>query len=179
MATSSGRDGTRVRRPSRAAARSPSGRTRLSRLHPPPDMSLEVWQLALRRQYGREQAFVLKKLGGHPIFSEFEVENPRSRTSYRVVIRGSAPGSNFCACPDLATNSLGTCKHIEFVLGWLERPPRAPPPPPPPRPRPPSGPPRAAGGGGSVAARGRTRPRRWGASRPAISTRTARSGPTR
>ena len=88
-------------------------------------MSLEAWQLALRRQYGREQAFVLKRLGGHPIFSEFEVENPRSRTSYRVVIRGSAAGSNFCACPDLATNSLGTCKHIEFVLGWLERRPRA------------------------------------------------------
>jgi superfamily II DNA or RNA helicase len=37
------------------------------------------------------------------------------------VIRGDAPGKNFCSCPDFATNTLGTCKHVEFTLGRLER----------------------------------------------------------
>jgi hypothetical protein len=88
---------------------------KLSRLHPPDDMALEAWQRALRRQFGREQNFVLKRGGGHPVFSEFEVTNPETRNTYRVVIRGSEPGSNFCACPDFATNTLGTCKHVEFT----------------------------------------------------------------
>ena len=84
-------------------------------------MSLEAWQRALRRQFGREQQFLLKNTGGHPLFSEFEVTNPQSRNTYRVVIRGSEPGNNFCSCPDFATNTLGTCKHIEFTLARLGR----------------------------------------------------------
>ena len=89
-------------------------------------MSLEAWQAALRRQFGREQRFTLRNLGPDPLFSEFQVTNPQSRTTYRVAIRGSAPGRNFCACPDFATNALGTCKHIEFTLARLERRPGAP-----------------------------------------------------
>ena len=84
-------------------------------------MSLEAWQTALRRQFGREQRFLLKNTGGHPVFSEFEVANPLSRNVYRVAIRGSEAGNNFCSCPDFATNTLGTCKHIEFTLARLGR----------------------------------------------------------
>lgn len=94
---------------------------KLSRLHRPEGMTLEAWQAGLRRQFGREQRFTLQNLGSDPLFSEFQVTNPQSRTSYRVAIRGSAPGNNFCACPDFATNALGTCKHIEFALSRLER----------------------------------------------------------
>jgi len=54
------------------------------------------------------------------VFSDFRVHNPASGTHYRVAIRGQAPGQNFCACPDYATNDLGTCKHIEFALGKLQ-----------------------------------------------------------
>lgn len=49
------------------------------------------------------------------------VVNPVSNRSYRVAIRGAQPGANYCACPDYATNELGTCKHIEFVLAKLEK----------------------------------------------------------
>ncbi len=87
----------------------------------PEGMSLEQWQLALRRQVGRDQKFHLKNLGGDEIFSEFSVTNPQSGRSYRVAIRGPNPGDNFCARPDFAVNTLGTCKHIEFSLGKLER----------------------------------------------------------
>ncbi len=94
---------------------------KLSRLHKPADMSLEDWQIQLRRQFGREQNFLLKNLGEDRIFSEFEVTNPQSQSRYRVHVRGPNPGDNTCSCPDFATNTLGTCKHIEFTLATLER----------------------------------------------------------
>jgi superfamily II DNA or RNA helicase len=94
---------------------------KLSRLHKPEGMSLEDWQVELRRQFGRSQDFRLKNLGDHSVFSEFEVYNPRSRNAYRVHVRGPHVGDNFCSCPDFATNTLGTCKHVEYTLAALER----------------------------------------------------------
>ena len=41
---------------------------KLSRLHRPQELSLEAWQRALRRQFGREQTFLLKNRGDHPVF---------------------------------------------------------------------------------------------------------------
>jgi hypothetical protein len=35
--------------------------------------------------------------------------------------RSRAPPGNFCSCPDYATSELGTCKHLEFALGQLEK----------------------------------------------------------
>ncbi len=79
------------------------------------------WQRILRRQFGREQTFELENIGDKPVFSEFRVGNPQSKSSYRVAIRGNRPSDNHCTCPDYATNELGTCKHIEFVLAQLEK----------------------------------------------------------
>ena len=84
-------------------------------------MDVAQWQTRLRRQFGRTQAFRLENIGENAFFSEYQVTNPHSRTSYRVAIRSTQPGENFCACSDFATNDLGTCKHIEFVLGKLEK----------------------------------------------------------
>ncbi len=92
---------------------------KLSRTHRPADLTPADWQRALRRQFGREQAFRWENLGDEPIFSDFQVSNPASRSRYRVAIRGLGPDDNRCSCPDFATNELGTCKHIEFVLGKL------------------------------------------------------------
>ncbi|MFO0897381.1 MAG: DEAD/DEAH box helicase [Pirellulales bacterium] len=100
----------------KAAAKS----KKLSRTRQPEGMPLAQWQAALRRQFGREQNFRLENIGGQPVFSEFRVTNPASRATYRVAIRGQALGENFCSCPDFATNTLGTCKHVEFVLGKLD-----------------------------------------------------------
>ena len=94
---------------------------KLSRTHKPQDMSLDAWQRALRRQFGREQPFTLKNVDGEPVFSEYQVTNRDTSGVYRVAIRGADPGDNYCTCADFTTNTLGTCKHIEFVLGRLER----------------------------------------------------------
>ncbi len=98
----------------------PAAEPRLSRTRRPPELPVADWQAALRRQFGREQPFGLENLGSDPVFSDFLVLNPASGTRYRVAIRGREPGQNFCACPDFATNDLGTCKHIEFTLARLE-----------------------------------------------------------
>jgi hypothetical protein len=94
---------------------------KLSRLHRPQDMSLETWQRALRQQFGREQQFNVKNVGTERVFSGFQVNNPQTASTYHVAIRGARPGDNYCNCADFATNALGTCKHVEFVLGRLER----------------------------------------------------------
>ena len=103
------------------SAAGPNKGPKLSRTQAPADLEPEDWQRGLRRQFGREQAFGLENLGGEPFFSEFRVSNPVSKSSYRVAIRGIGPGRNFCSCPDYATSDLGTCKHIEFTLGRLEK----------------------------------------------------------
>ena len=95
--------------------------TKLSPLKRPEGMSLEAWQIELRKQFGSEQKYHLRNLGGHPVFTDFEVANPTSHNSYRVIIRGTGLGDNHCSCPDFATNTLGTCKHIEFTLTTLQR----------------------------------------------------------
>lgn len=94
---------------------------KLSRLRKPDGMSLEQWQIALRRQFGTRQDFRLENIGTQPIFSEFLVSNPQTGTQYRVAIRGSQPGENYCSCPDFAVNTLGTCKHIEYTLFRLKK----------------------------------------------------------
>ncbi|MCZ2291315.1 MAG: hypothetical protein LC125_05150, partial [Burkholderiales bacterium] len=93
----------------RARARKPAP-PRLSHTRRPAQLSSADWQTALRRQFRAEQAFELHNLGREPVFS---VHNPASGSRWRVAIRGAAPGQNFCSCPDFATNTLGTCKHIE------------------------------------------------------------------
>jgi hypothetical protein len=93
-----------------------SATPRLSRLHKPDHLTLEAWQAALRKQFGLEQKFKLENVGDHAVFSDFQVTNPQSKQTYRVVIRGGGLADNICSCPDFATNTLGTCKHIEFTL---------------------------------------------------------------
>ncbi|MDB5970957.1 MAG: Non-specific serine/threonine protein kinase [Hydrocarboniphaga sp.] len=93
---------------------------RLSRQRQPAELAVEDWQRALRRQFGREQSFGLKNIGSERVFSEYAVSNPGSGGSYRVAIRGTASGQNFCSCADFATNDLGSCKHVEFVLARIE-----------------------------------------------------------
>ncbi len=100
--------------------RTRKGKTpRTPRTHKPKDLSLEAWQIRLRREFGREQKFLLENLGQEPFFSEFLVTNPGTGGTYRVAIRGARPGDNYCSCPDFSVNTLGTCKHVEFTLARL------------------------------------------------------------
>jgi superfamily II DNA or RNA helicase len=80
-------------------------------------MSLEQWQIALRRHFGKEQKLRLKVNAD----GSLTVSNPRSGGRYQVRVRGGMREGSHCSCPDFLVNTLGTCKHIEFALAKLER----------------------------------------------------------
>ena len=101
--------------------KNPKPPAKLTRTKRPEGMPLEEWQIGLRQEFGRNQNFELKNLGDEPIFSEFLVRNSQSQSSYTVIIRGKSLGENTCTCGDFTTNTLGTCKHVEFVLATLEK----------------------------------------------------------
>jgi superfamily II DNA or RNA helicase len=94
---------------------------KISRTSKPEHLELEEWQRLLRKEFGQKQAFILKNQGDHPFFSEFLVTNPASEKTYKVAIRGTEAGMNYCSCPDYSINHLGTCKHIEFTLAQLTK----------------------------------------------------------
>jgi superfamily II DNA or RNA helicase len=112
------RDGKKAQKKPTRQKRKPI-QLKISRAYKPEHLELEEWQRLLRREYGQRQAFKLKNVGDHPLFSEFSVTNPETEKIYKVAIRGAEPGMNFCSCPDYSINHLGTCKHIEFTLGRL------------------------------------------------------------
>jgi SNF2 family DNA or RNA helicase len=82
----------------------------------PNDLDFEKWQIELRRQFAQEQKFKLTNTGDNPFYSDFNLYNPLSKTNYKVAIRSIEGEGNFCNCMDFRTNSLGTCKHIEYTL---------------------------------------------------------------
>lgn len=80
----------------------------------PEDMSLEEWQIALRRQAASKEYLIVKPID----FARegyFNVTNPQTGRKYSVVYRGQSSPWNYCSCPDFHTNQLGTCKHLEAV----------------------------------------------------------------
>ncbi|MFH1777227.1 MAG: DEAD/DEAH box helicase [Candidatus Omnitrophota bacterium] len=89
---------------------------KISHLRKPDELSLEQWQIVLRKQIACAQKMRIKNVGENAVFSTFTVTNPVSQKTYRVVICGEELGINYCSCPDFSINTLGTCKHIENVL---------------------------------------------------------------
>ncbi|MBI2315730.1 MAG: hypothetical protein HYY28_13635 [Betaproteobacteria bacterium] len=79
-------------KPRQRKKKSKPAEPRLSRLHAPPGLPPEKWQIALRRQFGREQSFAIENLGSERFFSEFRVLNPASGGRYRVAIGGMGLG---------------------------------------------------------------------------------------
>jgi len=92
---------------------------KVSQVVKPEGMTLEQWQIQLRRQFAEKQELVLRNNGSHKLYSDFTVINPASGSSHKVALRGLEPGHNFCSCVDFRTNTLGTCKHIEWAIYHL------------------------------------------------------------
>ena len=82
----------------------------------PKELTVEEWQAALRKQFALEQKFKVTNIGSEPLYSDYEVYNPETNKTYKVSIRDNISSFNYCSCPDFRVNTLGTCKHVEFVL---------------------------------------------------------------
>lgn len=91
----------------------------------PAGMSLENWQIALRRQFVTDKTFAIQKLDGFDrVYGDYQVSNYETRNKYKVSIRDNRSSMQFCSCLDFKTNRLGTCKHIEAVLFNLKNQPK-------------------------------------------------------
>lgn len=77
-------------------------------------------QIERRRERARAEILKIVNKGNHPVFSLFEVSSV-SKKSYRVEIRSLDELQNSCTCPDYKSNLIGTCKHIEGVLIYLQK----------------------------------------------------------
>ncbi len=82
----------------------------------PDEMSSFEWQSALRRQIAEDEKFTIKKTGDGLVYTNYNVYSDKSKNSYKVALRSADNSQNYCSCPDYKTNQLGTCKHIEAVL---------------------------------------------------------------
>lgn len=84
----------------------------------PEGMSIEDWQVALRREMAEDSYFEIKHLDNNRIWGDYSVRSGNS--SYKVAFRGVRSERNYCSCLDFRTNGLGTCKHIESVSLYLQ-----------------------------------------------------------
>ncbi len=90
----------------------------------PRELSLEEWQVGLRKQFAETKEFGIEKLGREPVFTDYRVTNHENHNSYKVSLRDNMHSMNFCECMDFKTNLLGTCKHIEAVIRMAESKPK-------------------------------------------------------
>ena len=73
-----------------------------------------------RRERARTEEFkITNATPAHPIFSNFQVKSGSGLT-YAVEVRDLGQRQFACQCVDFRINGLGTCKHVEAVLLWLQ-----------------------------------------------------------
>ncbi len=84
----------------------------------PDGMTIEEWQVALRRDFAEKNPFEVEHLDDSRIWGDYLVKNGHNR--YRVAFRGVRSDRNYCSCLDFRTNGLGTCKHVEAVALYLK-----------------------------------------------------------
>lgn len=87
----------------------------------PEKMSLEEWQIKLRKQAAQAEHFAIHCVDDELCPGEYLVRNPLKNNDYKVVYRGANSPWNYCSCMDFKTSRLGTCKHVEAVRLWLSR----------------------------------------------------------
>ena len=85
----------------------------------PDNMTLEEWQRALRKQIAGEEAMAVAAVDEKNLPGEYEVKNPQTKQTYKVVYRGEDSPWNYCSCMDFKTNHLCACKHLEKVKLWI------------------------------------------------------------
>lgn len=89
----------------------------------PENMSMEEWQIALRKQFAETLKLQVSKIdnGEHFVYTDYLVKSPSTGNVYKIALRSNNNSLNFCSCLDFKLNGLGTCKHIEYLLLTLQK----------------------------------------------------------
>ncbi|MDY6823307.1 MAG: DEAD/DEAH box helicase [Thermodesulfobacteriota bacterium] len=77
--------------------------------------------LADRKQRAETEPMRMKSMSPQELWTDYIVSNATSGKSYRVALRGWDRGQSYCTCPDFRKNTLGTCKHIIYVIDNLPK----------------------------------------------------------
>ncbi len=100
-------------------------KTALGLAAPPPDRvvmeslgeeSLVQEALAERELRAREEKFRFTSADSATPWTDYSLTNKASGKTYRVAFRGTERVVSYCSCPDFRTNTLGTCKHVIYLL---------------------------------------------------------------
>ena len=94
-------------------------KVKVSHIVKPENMTLEEWQIKLRKQVTDIEHFDISCVDDALCPGEYLVRNPEKNNEYKVVYRGANSEWNYCSCMDFKTSRLGTCKHIEAVKKWF------------------------------------------------------------
>ena len=94
-------------------------KVKVSHIVKPENMTLEEWQIKLRKQVTDIEHFDICCVDDALCPGEYIVRNPEKYNEYKVVYRGANSEWNYCSCMDFKTSRLGTCKHIEAVKKWF------------------------------------------------------------
>lgn len=94
-------------------------KVKVSHIVKPENMTLEEWQIKLRKQITDIEHFDISCVDDALCPGEYIVRNPEKNNEYKVVYRGANSEWNYCSCMDFKTSRLGTCKHIEAVKKWF------------------------------------------------------------
>jgi superfamily II DNA or RNA helicase len=86
----------------------------------PNNMDEEQWQKALRKQIAADEKLKVIQLPIHN-FDDFVIKNTTKNTAYRVTVFNYMQQEYQCTCLDYKTNQLGTCKHIETTIAYINR----------------------------------------------------------
>ena len=73
-----------------------------------------------RREKARKEKMRITSSNPAKLWTDYLVTSSASGKTYRVALRGTEPGSSYCACPDFKINTLGTCKHILRVVDKMK-----------------------------------------------------------
>ena len=74
-----------------------------------------------RAERARSEKMHVQPLNKAELWTDYTVMNYASGKTYRVALRGWERGESYCSCPDFRKNTLGSCKHIQHVLGKVEK----------------------------------------------------------
>ena len=94
-------------------------KVKVSHIVKPAEMTLEEWQIKLRKQVTETEHFNISCVDDELCPGEYIVRNPEKNNEYKVVYRGANSEWNYCSCMDFKTSKLGTCKHLEAVKKWF------------------------------------------------------------
>lgn|GEM_PF-3152365 len=91
-------------------------KVKVSHIVKPENMTLEEWQIKLRKQVTDIEHFDISCVDDVLCPGEYIVHNPEKNNEYKVVYRGANSEWNYCSCMDFKTRHLQTYRSRQKMV---------------------------------------------------------------